>query len=73
MASALLGGLKYPKFVAASGLLHCVGAVLYQVGYADTTLDVKMARYKKGGMLRHIGALGALAACASFIIDLMKK
>lgn len=62
---ALVSGLKHPLTVAASCALFNVGAVLYQVGYADTTLDVKMARYKKGGMLKWIGFLSLVGTTVS--------
>jgi len=59
----LVGGLKYPLFCAACGVLYSLGSYLFLVGYSDTKLDVKMARYKKGGGLKWIGILGAFGAC----------
>jgi hypothetical protein len=53
--------------------VHCVGAVLFQVGYADTSLDVKTARYKRGGLLMRLGAVGIAVACGSFAYDLFAK
>jgi hypothetical protein len=37
-----------------------IGSYLFLVGYADTSLDVKTARYKKGGMLKHVGTIGSM-------------
>eukprot|EP00542_Grammatophora_oceanica_P011180 CAMPEP_0194028224 /NCGR_PEP_ID=MMETSP0009_2-20130614/2257_1 /TAXON_ID=210454 /ORGANISM="Grammatophora oceanica, Strain CCMP 410" /LENGTH=151 /DNA_ID=CAMNT_0038667557 /DNA_START=69 /DNA_END=524 /DNA_ORIENTATION=+ len=54
-ALSLLGGIKHPIVTAVGGVFFCVGSVLFQIGYADTALDVKTARYKKGGMLKWIG------------------
>lgn len=64
-AMGLAGGLKHPVAAALSGLLFCVGSVLFQIGYADTTLDVKMARYKKGGGLKWVGVLLSMGVCVS--------
>jgi glutathione S-transferase len=71
-AVSLLGGLKYPIAVSIYGILYSVGNILFQVGYADTTLDVKMARYKKGGGLKYVGLLGSLGACISLAGSLNK-
>lgn len=54
-AMSLLGGLKHPISVAVGGVLYCLGSVFYQKGYSDLSLDVKMARYKKGGGIKWIG------------------
>jgi glutathione S-transferase len=64
-ASGLLGGLKHPKIAAAAGIIFSVGSIFYQIGYADTTLDVKMARYKKGGGIKYVGIMLALGTCVS--------
>lgn len=71
-AVSLLGGLKYPIAVSIYGILYSVGNILFQVGYADTTLDVKMARYKKGGGLKYVGLFGSLGACISLAGSLNK-
>jgi glutathione S-transferase len=73
LLASLVGGLKHPKAVSVCGVLHCVGSILYQAGYADTSLDVKHARYKKGGVLKHVGIVGILVACGKLVFDLMKK
>eukprot|EP00569_Conticribra_weissflogii_P005572 CAMPEP_0171349110 /NCGR_PEP_ID=MMETSP0878-20121228/32778_1 /TAXON_ID=67004 /ORGANISM="Thalassiosira weissflogii, Strain CCMP1336" /LENGTH=150 /DNA_ID=CAMNT_0011853659 /DNA_START=52 /DNA_END=504 /DNA_ORIENTATION=- len=51
----LIGGLKHPISCAVGSVLYCVGSALYLKGYADTSLDVKMARYKKGAGIKWIG------------------
>ena len=53
----LLGGLQYPLLCAGGSVLFCVGSALFMKGYADNTLDVKMARYKKGAGIKWIGFL----------------
>eukprot|EP00563_Minutocellus_polymorphus_P018072 CAMPEP_0197722540 /NCGR_PEP_ID=MMETSP1434-20131217/5188_1 /TAXON_ID=265543 /ORGANISM="Minutocellus polymorphus, Strain CCMP3303" /LENGTH=127 /DNA_ID=CAMNT_0043307707 /DNA_START=74 /DNA_END=457 /DNA_ORIENTATION=+ len=45
--SALVAGVCYPITMSITGVAWSVGAYLFQLGYADTNLDVKMARYKK--------------------------
>jgi len=61
----LIGGIKHPVAATISGLLFSVGSICYQTGYADTSLDVKMARYKKGGGLKWVGFFLSLAVCIS--------
>ena len=61
----MIGGLKHPIVCAISGPLFCIGSVLYQVGYADTSLKVETARYQKGGIVKWIGYLGALGSTIS--------
>lgn len=69
---ALLGGLQYPRVVAGACGVHCVGSILYQAGYADTKLDVKTARFKKGGGLKYAGFLAVLvSAVVSFKVNFM--
>eukprot|EP00559_Dactyliosolen_fragilissimus_P006595 CAMPEP_0184862902 /NCGR_PEP_ID=MMETSP0580-20130426/8142_1 /TAXON_ID=1118495 /ORGANISM="Dactyliosolen fragilissimus" /LENGTH=129 /DNA_ID=CAMNT_0027360921 /DNA_START=43 /DNA_END=429 /DNA_ORIENTATION=+ len=48
----LIGGLKHPIACAVGTVLFCIGSNLYMTGYADLTLDVKTARYKKGGAIK---------------------
>ena len=61
----LLGGLKYPIPCAGGTILFLGGSWLYLIGYSDVKLDVKTARYKKGGAIKHIGLLISLSsACA---------
>ena len=63
--AALLGGVKYPLFVALGGVLYNVGSYLYLTGYADTKLDIKTARHMKGGPIRYIGFFMAIGASVS--------
>merc|ERR1712150_163734 len=62
---ALIGGLKYPKLNAVGGVLFVIGSVLYQIGYMDVALDVKMARYKKGAGVKWLGFLAAMGSSIS--------
>jgi glutathione S-transferase len=71
-AVSLLGGLKYPIAVSIYGILYSAGNILFQVGYSDTKLDVKTARYKKGGGLKWVGYLGSVGACVSLAGSLNK-
>ena len=61
--SALVAGVCYPVTMSITGLAWSVGAYLFQLGYADTSLDVKMARYKKGGMVFRLANAVAFGAC----------
>jgi glutathione S-transferase len=65
-ALALLGGLKHPITAAISGVFFCLGNYLFLVGYADASLAVESARYKKGGVFKPLGVLLALGTCISF-------
>lgn len=68
----LLGGLKYPIVCAVGSVFFCVGSVLYLKGYADTELDVKMARYKKGAGIKWLGFLASLVSSCSLGISLIR-
>jgi len=57
---SLICGIRYPVVTSVLNAAHCVGCVLYQKGYADTKLDVKTARYKKGGPLKPLSELALL-------------
>ena len=61
----LIGGIKHPIVATVSGLAFSFGSVFYQTGYADTSLDVKVARYKRGGMLKWVGVLLSLGVFIS--------
>jgi len=63
--ASLLGGLKYPIANSVFGVLFSLGNCLYLKGYADTSLDVKTARYKKGGALRILGLLASVGSTIS--------
>lgn len=72
IAMTLVGGLKFPKAAILLVLAYCVGNVFYLKGYADTSKDVKMARYSGPvAALKPIGILGSffncLAACVVMI------
>lgn len=64
--TSLLGGLKYPIACSVYGVFFSLGNCLYLMGYADTTLDVKDARYKKGGIIRIVGLLASIGSTISF-------
>jgi len=65
LAMALVGGLKYPVFCSVSNAFFYLGSIFYQLGYMDTKLDVKMARYQKGGAIKWIGFFGVLGSSIS--------
>mmetsp|Transcript_42638 Transcript_42638/g.102820 ORF Transcript_42638/g.102820 Transcript_42638/m.102820 type:complete len:151 (+) Transcript_42638:136-588(+) len=61
----LLGGLKHPLACAIGSVLYWIGSVLYQKGYADTSVDAAKARHMKGGPVKYIGLLTSLySTCA---------
>jgi glutathione S-transferase len=64
---SLAGGLKHPLVASVASVLHSAGSVLYMKGYADTALDVKTARYKKGGPIKQLGLIAALGSTVSLI------
>ena len=63
---ALVGGIKHPITTSIAGVLFCLGNVLFLMGYADTSLAIESARYKKGGILKHVGMLLVLGTSISF-------
>ena len=65
ISAALFGGIKHPLTATLASVLYFLGSVLFLAGYADTTLDVKTARYKKGGVLKWVGLLTAFGTCIS--------
>ena len=65
LPAALVGGLKHPIAVSIEGILYCVGGYLYQLGYADTKLDVETARHLKGGPIKSIAVFGVCGAVIS--------
>ena len=65
MVMTLLGGLKHPISCSAGYGLYLLGSYLYLVGYSDSSLDVKMARYKKGGGIKWIGVLWSMGCTVS--------
>lgn len=62
---ALIGGLKYPVACTIHSVFFAIGSICFQIGYADTTLDVKTARYKKGGQIKWIAFLGVMYCAVS--------
>jgi len=64
-AMCLVGGLKHPITATLGGVFFSVGSVLFLKGYADTSLDVKMARYKKGGLLKWVGVFMSMFTMVS--------
>ena len=60
----LVGGLVHPCIATAANVSFCLGSYLFMVGYSDTNLDVSKARYQRGGLLKPIGYLAALATAA---------
>mmetsp|Transcript_11345 Transcript_11345/g.17211 ORF Transcript_11345/g.17211 Transcript_11345/m.17211 type:complete len:152 (+) Transcript_11345:106-561(+) len=72
-AASFIGALKHPLVCAVSGLLYCVGNYMYLVGYADQSLDVKMARLKKGGALQFLANVVQIGCGISACYSLLKK
>ena len=73
--------LKQPKLITfCTTILHCkqntavffyTGSILYQKGYIDTSLDVKTARYKKGGAIKWIGFLTSMISTISLAYSMI--
>lgn len=56
--------IQYNAFLIAA-LFYYAGAMFYQKGYIDVTLDVGTARYKKGGAIKWIGFMTSFfSTCA---------
>ena len=73
IAMTLVGGIGYPLVASASMLIWWVGSFLYLKGYADTKLDVKTARYQKGGGIKWLGVLGLLVSSVATCYQLYTK
>jgi len=71
IAMTLLGGLKYPIACSLGSVLYYTGAILYQKGYIDASLDVKTARYKKGGAIKWIGFFTSFFATCSLAYSML--
>lgn len=69
---SLIGGIKHPIICSISGILFCIGSILYQVGYSDLKLKVETARYEKGGVLKWIGYFAALGSSISMAGTIQK-
>jgi len=72
-AFGLIGGIKHPYLCIVSGVFYCAGNFLFLKGYADLGLDVKMARYQRGGVLKPMGLLLAMGSCVSMAISIIRK
>lgn len=68
----LIGGLKHPIACALGSVLYCAGSILYMKGYADTSLDVKTARYKKGAAIKWIGFFASFISTCKLGYSLIK-
>lgn len=71
LVTLVLGGLKYPLANAIGCVFFCVGSVLYQKGYVDTSQDAKVARHKKGGFIKYIGVLTSLYSTGALAYSLI--
>jgi len=65
-AAALFAGLQHPITTAICGVFYCLGNVLYLKGYADTSLDVKTARYKRGGAFKPLAQIMVTGIAVKF-------
>lgn len=57
--ASLVAALQYPIAASVCNALYWLGNIFFQIGYADTTLDVATAKYKKGGALKWVGVMGS--------------
>jgi glutathione S-transferase len=62
---SLIGGLSYPIATTIHITIYNIGRILFLFGYSDTTLDVKDARYKKGGQFLWFGYFGVMYCCVT--------
>mmetsp|Transcript_17037 Transcript_17037/g.46710 ORF Transcript_17037/g.46710 Transcript_17037/m.46710 type:complete len:151 (+) Transcript_17037:117-569(+) len=69
---ALVGGLKNPITCSICSVVYLGGCYLFQVGYSDVDLEVKTARYAKGGWLKWLGLLGAMGCSINMAGSLNK-
>jgi glutathione S-transferase len=65
IAMCLIGGIKYPIATAVHAVFYNLGCIFFQIGYADCSLDVKDARYKRGGGIKWLGFFGAMYCCVA--------
>ena len=59
LIASLVAGLQYPIAASFCNLMFYLGSFLYLIGYADTSLNVATARFKRGGGLKWIGVIGS--------------
>ena len=52
-------------------VFYYTGCILYQKGYIDTSLDVKTARYKKGGAIKYIGFFTSMFSTISLAYSMI--
>ena len=71
--NSLIGGLHYPIVVSVFGVIYSLGSYLYLVGYADTSMDVKTARLKKGGPLSFLANIVIMGCSAATTYSLCKQ
>jgi hypothetical protein len=54
-----------------TAIFYYVGAILYQKGYIDGSIDVGMARYKKGGAIKWIGFITSFVSTISLAYSMI--
>lgn len=69
---SLIGGLQHPIMVAVAGLIWNIGAVLYMIGYKDTSLDAKTARLRKGGVFQPLANFFIVGVALKCTVTLLK-
>ena len=68
----LVSGLQYPIAATALGLLYCIGNYFYLVGYADTSKDVKGARYTHPlAVGKPIGMMGSMVLTVVVCVSML--
>ena len=70
---SLVGGLGYPITCTCSMVAWTAGSYFYLLGYSDTSLDVKTARYKKGGGVKWLGIMGVVFTSVATCYGLYMK
>ena len=70
---ALVGGITYPLATTACAVLYSLGNFLYLIGYSDMNLNVRNARYMRGGGLKQVGLYGCFLTCCGAIWTLLQQ
>ena len=70
---ALIGGLIYPLSTTACAVMYSLGNFLYLIGYSDMSLNVRTARYMRGGGLKQVGLWGVFVTCCGAIWSLLEQ
>ena len=65
--------MKYPIITSIGFNTYLLGSYMYLVGYADMSLDVKNARYKKGGFLKPLGMLTVLGCAIATGVSILRN